>query len=364
MKVNQITLLAILSTALAGSFFSDSKSDKIKADLQSLGADILDESGKFRDSVLDKLDPTDLQEWISAHTKDVVSPDEALAYAKKHANWFADDVQDYFANAKEGADAILNKGSKYYEQAAEGAAEAFDDHVAKGQEHYEEATGFFADAISSFNANLEEAVKNGQDYLSSFKDAVFEKWSDSEIKEFLSLKGVKNTENWTREQLLELGNYVKSTANDLNVEGWKSNIVDQAQEVHKNVKDNVESAQKVAEDASEGVFDKINNIGKQVGDSAKQFVGKVQNSFEGHKQAGQDKVQEAAKDIESFNKWSIDELKNYVQDFGGSFKQNKDSLIQAAKQKFLSQKPKSKFDALKEKASELFGSLNFFRNDL
>lgn len=295
MRVSNIALLFAAPT-MASLFFTESKSDRIKSNLQNIGYEVLDGAGTVKEGVIETFDPESLKDWLEAHgVTDAAS--QTLETAKQHKEWLLEDIKDYAQHSQDFSNALLNKGKDFFTSKA--------------------------DEVSA---------------------VVFQGWSDSKIKEFLDARGVAVPQGSTRNQLNALAARVKHSL-PLNVggpsgqfwfDGWnREELVKKLEEAG----ESVEGSRKELADRLQKVYLKSYYEGASQGQKAADHIS---TKFEEIKSSTGDYASDASKKIgakigewkeatvDSFNSWSVDDLKEYLQEFGTEVGEAKDKLVEAA----------------------------------
>lgn len=295
MRVSNIALLFAAPT-MASLFFTESKSDRIKSNLQNIGYEVLDSAGVVKDGVIETFDPESLKDWLEAHgVTDAAS--QTLETAKQHKEWLLEDIKDYAHHSQDFSNALLNKGKD-----------------------------FFASTADDVSA------------------VVFQGWSDSKIKEFLDARGVAVPQGSTRNQLNALAARVKHSL-PVNVngpsghywfDGWsREELVKKLEETG----ESIEGSRKELADRLQKAYVKSYYEGASQGQKA---ADQISTKFEDIKSATEEYASEASDKIrakfgewkeatiDSFNSWSVDDLKEYLQEFGTEVGEAKDKLVEAA----------------------------------
>ncbi|MBQ5153903.1 hypothetical protein EGM85_11665 [Macrococcus caseolyticus] len=298
--------------------------DKIKANLESIGYEVFDSAGLVKDSVFESLDPATIKDWLEAHVV-VDATQQTIDTAKQHKDWLLEDIKDYAAQSQDFSTKILNKGREYYA----------------------------------------DQSKEASNYLWS-------KWSDSKLKEFLDARGVPVPQKYTRDQLVAL--VARSKYNSpINFNGpsgkywFDSWTRDELVKKLQSVGESIEGTRKELSERVYSSYSKAYDLGKKQGG---QTADSVKETVDGWKEATAD----------SFQSWSIDDLKDYLAEFGSEVSGTKDSLVSAAKSNYYyfvhgKEPPKtitqhithhlyglrSRFQSY---FSKLFGIQSFLRSDL
>lgn len=269
----------LLSGPVLGSlFFQESKADKFKANLESIGYEVFDSTGIVKDSVLESLDPASIKDWLEAHGV-MDATQQTMETAKQHKDWLFEDIKDYAAYSQEFSARLLNKGRDYYE-----------------------------------------------DQSNEVSNYVWSKWSDSKIKEFLDARGIAVPQHYTRDQLVAL--VARSKYNSpINFsgpsgkfwfDGWtRDELIKKLQLVGESIEGTRKELSERLYSSYAKAYESGSKQGNQAADSTKETV-------DGWKEAT----------VDSFHKWSIEDLKDYLADFGSEVSGTRDNLVSAAKNNY------------------------------
>lgn len=315
MKVSGVALFTVLSPALGSLFFQESKADRIKNNLNSIGYEVLDSAGLVKDSVIESLDPESLKDWLEAHgVTDAAS--QTVETAKQHKDWLLEDIRDYAEYSQDFASALLSKGKEFF----------------SGK----------ADELS---------------------DAVFNTWSDSRVKEFLDARGVNVPQGSSRNELNALAARFKHSlpvnvngpAGQFWFDGWsREELVKKleeagesiegsrkelAQRVHKLYVDSYNSGKVEGEKAAEHIGSRVEDLKEEGSKVASEAAEHVATAYEDVKEHGDHAAHKIGSKLsewrdataDSFNSWSLDDLREYVREFGVDVADTKDKLVEAAR---------------------------------
>lgn len=281
-------VLGLLTPAVLGSFFESSAGQRVSAQIEQLGDKFLDAKGRVSDAVFDSWSKDDLEAWLKSHEIDF---EDSLEAAKENKDLLladisgkADSVGDSVGDAGQK---ILSKGKEYYESLAENVVELWNDN--KLLEYIHERG--IKEPAEYTHDQLVKLAQSAKDKLPEMPDGHFSRnWFSG----------------WSRDDLAAA---LKSTGQS--IEGSRKELVDRVYAVYTDAFAKGQDAGNKAQKSAE-------SVGKKAQKSAEAVGSDLQSSFMHWKEA-------------TFDKWSLEDLKEYCSDFSDEVGTKRDELIAQAK---------------------------------
>ena len=363
MKLSIIYAL-VAATAQATHFFETSPGDAVLLKLGELGANLVDSAGAIQESAFDHWDESELKAWLESHKlskKDVQEThEELLKRARKNKELLRDDVTSFSQKAQGEASNAFEDGVEHGKNAASDAADKAQDATDKVKSAAENAHAAAAEAGQRF-------VSKGKEFYEQTAKGVIGIWSNTKLKDYLNDRNIKYAADATHEQLVSLVESAKDspvvTGTASWFEGW----------------------------SREDLTDALKRVGENIEGSRKELVDRVQKAYADSVAKGHETAEQANKHAASnlpkwkdamFDRWSFEDLKEYVEDFGDKAASTKDELAKQAKSHFdyftAGLKPKSKktpadwarvaqvhiTDHLKSQWSRLHSAVNYISSEV
>lgn len=276
-KMRFFVLLGLLTPAVLASFFDTDAGKRVSAHLEQLGDAVIDVKGQLSDNVFDSWSKEDLEAWLQSHN---IEFEDSLEAAKEHKDLL---FEDFTAKADSVGDSVGDAGQKI---------------LSKGKEYYE-----------------------------SLAENVVELWNDNKLLEYIHERGIKEPAEYTHDQLVKLAQSAKDNMPEMPnghfsrnwFSGWSR---DDLTDALKKAGHSIEGSRKELVDRVYNVYTDAFSKGQEVGEKAQKNAetinNDVQSSFMHWKEA-------------TFDKWSLDDLKEYCSDFSDEVASKRDDLVAQAK---------------------------------
>ena len=177
-------------------------------------------------------------------------------------------------------------------------------------------------------------LNKGKEFYETTAGTLGEFWSESRLKEFLDARGIQLPQAPSREELLKKISQFKESlpsvpAGKFWFDSW----------------------------SKEELAETLGNLGKDIEGTRKQLAERLWLSYHEGLKEGEEKGRDLARsfgkwrDAHSFDKWSVDDLKDFVTEFGGHVQGTKDELVTAARESYNEFVYGSKKEPLKHRLS-------------
>lgn len=205
-------------------------------------------------------------------------------------------------------------------------------------------------------------LDKGKEFYESAASTLGEYWSDSRLKDFLDARGIQLPEVPSREQLLEKISQFRESlptvpAGKFWFDSW----------------------------SKDELAETLGALGENIEGTRKELAERLWDSYHEGLKEGQQKSRDLFKKLDkwrsaySFDKWSVDDLKEYLSEFGGQVQGTKDELVASARESYnefvygskkeplkhrLNRQAHDAFSIVKESLTRLLGLNVLFREEL
>ena len=287
---------------------------------------------------------------------------DSLNSVENGAKDIKDNVENKVKDAKDNTEKKIKDAKKDAENKAKGAKDDAADKVDDAKEFVAENAANAKEAVENAKDNVADKAQKAKDYVYENFVTTTDKWSDDRLRKYLVSRGV-DAKHSSREEMLEtiqsvFGGIVSTTHVDALLDSWS------AQDLKKVLK----NAGAKYEGTRQELVERVSQIYTETVQAESQTEDELKYNIEKFIE------QMKSKNNAHFERWNIDDLKEYLKSYGASVDGTREQLIEAAKDNYhhyingiQSDRPKgihAAIDSVKNYYHSLLSSLNFVKSDL
>lgn len=336
-------LIGLFTPAVFGSFLDTEAGQRIQSNLDKFGRDLTDAQGRVKDDVFDSWSNSDLKAWLENHKVALdESVGDALANAKKNKDLLIQDLTDKKdavvanANCAKGG-CSCHKGVCKCAQGvckcADGKCKCLgcnspkEDIASKANEVKDDVAAKASVAGAKASEAGEKFLSKGKEFYESAAESVVELWSNNKLLEYIHERGIKEPASYTHDQLVKLAQSAKDRVPDMPGghfgRNWFSSWSrDDLSSALKKAGQDIEGTRKQLVDRVYAVYTDAFNKGADAGKKVEKDGKKMNRDLQAHLMQWKEAT---------FDKWSVEDLKEYVSEFSDDAASKRDDLVAQAK---------------------------------